>query len=276
MLAVDRGQQLSRPLPAPLRAIALRYSDWNWSWRADIALRYVPVEAALQDAGFLRGTVGDTTTGLSASRVPRILDVGCGSKGGVTSYLPVQTIGVDLAFNIGRIRRHTEVTPIVGNGLALPLRDGSFDVVLCMDTLEHLSATERIGLTTELFRVAADDSLLIVGAPAGAGTRAAEQSVNDLFRERTGEDHPWLAEHLAAEPLETETLRELMASAASRRFKEFDLKLVPNTTLALWQSLQQEGRLRHVHRLLYQPLWTLFRDRHDPPVYRQVCVVNGR
>ncbi|MCB0240850.1 MAG: hypothetical protein KDH08_19925, partial [Anaerolineae bacterium] len=89
----DRGQRLSGRLPGPLRGLARRYSDWNYGWQLDIALRYVPVAAALAEEGWLRSNAV-------------ILDVGCGSKGGVTSYVPVRTVGVDLSFNEARVRRH--------------------------------------------------------------------------------------------------------------------------------------------------------------------------
>ena len=135
----DRGQRLSGKLPAPLRRLARGYSDWNYGWQADIALRYVPVADALASRPPSRPRRSSETSEV-------FLDVGCGSKGGVTSYVPVRTVGVDLAFNVGRIRRHPAVTPVVGSGLALPVADASVDVALCMDTLEHLSPAERTQL----------------------------------------------------------------------------------------------------------------------------------
>ncbi len=163
------------------RCGALRdwYSDWNYGWQADIALRYVPVANAL------------TSRPRRSSETSEVfLDVGCGSKGGVTSYVPVRTVGVDLAFNVGRIRRHPAVTPVVGSGLALPVANASVDVALCMDTLEHLSPAERMQLVAELFRVVAGDGLVIAGAPCGAEARQVEQAVNARYRQRTGREHP--------------------------------------------------------------------------------------
>jgi len=256
----DRGQRLNKRLPGLMRGLARRYSDWNWGWRVDIALRYVPVERALAGAGLL-------------SADARMLDVGCGSKGGLTSYVPARTIGVDLHFNLGRVRRHERVTPLVGSGLALPLAAGSFDAVLCMDTLEHLAPAGRRALLAELFRVVRDRGLVIAGAPCGEDARAAELRIDAAYRLKTGQDHPWLAEHLAHEPLTRDSLRALMQTAASRRFAHFELELVPNTSLWLWELLQQEGGLRHLHRPLLQPLWPLIRNLHEPPVYRQVAVV---
>jgi len=251
-------------LPAPLRRLARRYSDWNYSWQTDIALRYVQVEEVLSS----RPPKSSETSEV-------VLDVGCGSKGGVTSYVPLRTVGVDLAFSVDRIRRHPAVTPVIGSGLALPLADASVDVALCMDTLEHLSPAERTQLVAELFRVVTDDGLVIAGAPCGLQARQLEAAINARYRQRTGRDHPWLVEHLANEPLMPDGLAELMASAASRRFERFDLELVPNTNLDLWQWLQEQGLLRHVHRLIFEPLWPWLRDRHEPPTYRQVCLVES-
>lgn len=271
----DRGQRLSRNLPAPLRRLARRYSDWNFGWQADIALRYVPVADALSRR--LPRFSETSEVEREAERIAGVvLDVGCGSKGGVTSYVPVRTVGVDLAFNVGRIRRHPAVTPVLGSGLALPIANASVDVALCMDTLEHLAPAERSQLVAELFRVVVDRGMVIAGAPCGLEARQVEEAVNARYRERTGRDHPWLAEHLEHEPLTPQALAELMVSAASRRFARFDLELVPNTNLALWRRLQEQGALRHVHRLLFQPLWPFIRNRHELPAYRQVCIVRAK
>lgn len=256
----DRGQRLSRRLPGPLRRLARRYSDWNYGWQVDIALRYVPVATALAEGGWLGGRA-------------TILDVGCGSKGGVTSYVPVRTLGLDLSFNEERIRRHPAVTPVVGSALRLPVADAAVDVALCMDTLEHLSPPDRVTLIGELFRVTRSGGLVIAGAPCGLKARAAEQVASARFQGRTGRSHPWLAEHLLYPPMPEAELRRMMDDAAARRFHRYELHMSPNTNLQLWQLLQEQGPLRHLHRLVFRPLWPALRLQHDPPVYRQVCIV---
>lgn len=256
----ERGQRLSRRLPGPLRGLARRYSDWNYGWQVDIALRYVPVEDALAAEGWLAGK-------------PLILDVGCGSKGGVTSYVPVRTVGVDLSFNVARIRRHPAVTPVVGSALQLPVADGVVDAALCMDTLEHLSPPQRATLIGELFRVTRPGGMVIAGAPCGLKARVAEQVASARYQGRTGREHPWLAEHLMYPPLTPDGLHALLADAAGRRFDRFELRLVANTNLQLWQLLQEQGALRHLHRALFRPWWPYLRGQHARPVYRQVCIV---
>ena len=120
-----------RQAAGPAATLARRYSDWNYGWQADIALRYVPVakyagpprlprSSETSEVGRMCRQTSEVSEDLGGRGV--ILDVGCGSKGGVTSYLPLRTVGVDLAFNVGRIRRHPAVTPVVGSGLALPAR----------------------------------------------------------------------------------------------------------------------------------------------------------
>ncbi len=128
---VDRGQRLSGKLPAPLRRLARWYSDWNYGWQADIALRYVPVANAL------------TSRPQRSRKTSEVfLDVGCGSKGGVTSYVPVRTVGVDLAFNVGRIRRHPAVTPVIGLGSGPYLWPTQASMWLCAWT--HSSTCRRL------------------------------------------------------------------------------------------------------------------------------------
>ena len=52
----------------------------------------------------------------------------------------------------------------------------------------------------ELFRVVADDGLVIAGAPCGVEARQVEEAINARYRQRTGHNHPWLVEHLEHEP----------------------------------------------------------------------------
>ncbi|MFZ1631755.1 MAG: hypothetical protein WAV70_22825, partial [Anaerolineae bacterium] len=79
-----------------------RYQRWNWAWRLEIALRYQPIADAL----------ADRPAGL------RILDVGCGSKGGVTSYVPRPAFGVDVTFDRERLHDHPLLTAVVASGAA--------------------------------------------------------------------------------------------------------------------------------------------------------------
>jgi len=100
-----------------------RKSDYNWSLREPLA-RWLE-----REGGGARGL--------------RVLDVGCGDK----PYLPFfsdayEYVGVDPANAHADVRAHAE---------ELPFEDGSFDLVLCVQVLEHVDDPARV--VGELHRV---------------------------------------------------------------------------------------------------------------------------
>ncbi len=239
-----------------------RYQRWNWAWRMEIALRYWPVTVALT----------------AQPAALRILDVGCGSKGGVTTYAPRTAVGVDVTFDRQRLRDHPRLTPVAASGEALPFADASFDAALCLDTLEHLAPTARRAVVMEMARVLRPDGLLIVGAPCGAEARAAEERMAQEFQRQTGRVHPKLGEHLDHAMWSADDLQALAADAAAARFGRYELHSVPNVSVTTWLRLRRLfdlGRplpgLTHVQRLLLQPLFPWIAPRvHGAPAYRRI------
>ncbi len=80
----------------------------------------------------------------------KILDIGCGA-GFLSNYLAsekYQVTGLDLSKeSLAVARRHNStasVTYVEGNAYALPFVDREFDVVTCMDFLEHVEDPRRI------------------------------------------------------------------------------------------------------------------------------------
>lgn len=81
---------------------------------------------------------------LTKVRPRRMLEVGCG-EGFVGGWLSAkianaQVFALDLS--VGMLRdashRHSSVRFVAGDGYSLPFVDGSFDLVLCLEMLEHL------------------------------------------------------------------------------------------------------------------------------------------
>lgn len=100
---------------------------------------------------FLR-RVGDL---VEAQRPRRVLEVGCG-EGLVIQYLSRRFPGVrcdGLELDAGALARARALCPgasfAQGNLLALPFRSESYDLVLCLEVLEHL---EEPGLALEEIR----------------------------------------------------------------------------------------------------------------------------
>lgn len=124
-----------------------------------------------------------------------VLEVGSGS-GGVTEFLDHPVTGVDTAFQRTAQVRTERLRPVVGTATDLPFADASFDVVLCLETMEHLPAPARATAATELLRVLRPGGRLVVTFPCGETAARLDAWLNRAFRRRHGRDHPWAVEHL--------------------------------------------------------------------------------
>jgi SAM-dependent methyltransferase len=88
----------------------------------------------------------------------RVLDAGCGEGVIVEEYAGRLHIeGIDDNYSSRHVRR--------GSLLALPYGDRSFDRVLCLDVLEHLSFADQPRALEELRRVLTPDGELLVSVP---------------------------------------------------------------------------------------------------------------
>jgi len=176
---------------------------YRWSW--DISVRNLPVVAAL--GPHLRP--GD-----------RLLDVGCGAQG-IAAFLPrVPVVGVEpepaqaLAPNLTLQR---------GTITALPFPDDSFDLVACVDTLEHIPPEQRGSAIAELVRVAR--RVLVMACPVGGLARGHDEHFWELLRKRGKTEPPWLHEHLGHAHPETPLLVAEIERAAGERKKRCRLSL---------------------------------------------------
>ena len=112
------------------------------------------------------------------------------------------------------------------DGDDLPFDDCSFDVVVSLDTLEHVPPGSRVHFMAECERVAR--RTLLVAAPYGTpGHSAYEAKLDDLYRDVYGDHHRWLHEHvLNGLPCEADLVQYRQLLAASRLYDK---------DLLLWQ-----------------------------------------
>jgi SAM-dependent methyltransferase len=115
----------------------------------------------------------------------------------VTEFLAHPVTGVDPAFERTAERRTRWLERLPGRATALPIADGAFDAVLCLEMLEHLPPDERELALREMMRVLRPGGRLIASFPADATAASLDRWLDDAYRARHGEPHPWVAEHLS-------------------------------------------------------------------------------
>jgi SAM-dependent methyltransferase len=146
---VTRVSELERTWPGRSQRLPSR-TDTGWSVRK-------PLADWLRDEG--RTAAGK-----------RVLDVGCGHK----PYFPffaeaTSYVGVDVAGN--------PAADVIGAVEALPLEDGSFDLVLCTQVLEHVD--DPAVAVRELHRVTAPGGRVLASTH---GVMVFHPNPNDYWR----------------------------------------------------------------------------------------------
>lgn len=159
-----------------------------------------------------------------------VLDVG-GIRGELRTFLADATITT--------VNMAGEDADAHFDGDRLPFEDGSFEVAVSLDVLEHIPAEGRPLHFSELTRVARRKVILC--CPLGTPEHiAAERELAEWYREITGEDHRFLTEHLETGlPSEIE-LREF----ASRTGLPWKIRFHGDVRRANL-AFQHSTRLRH-------------------------------
>jgi hypothetical protein len=143
-----------------------------------------------------------------------IVEVGSGADG-ISAYLRRPVIGVEIRFPGPP---GPDLLPVGGSATHLPFADRSVDVVLIMDTIEHIPPALRAQSLAEAMRVAR--RRVIVGGPMGARARDADEKLAAWYRKRGIDVPDWLAEHLAEQAPDLEDVVEpLRAGGWSVRSK---------------------------------------------------------
>lgn len=104
------------------------------------------------------------------SRVLRVLDVGAGNGGtslGMANCTRYEVTALDMVVNRGLrwLRRQLglPIHQIAGDGTCLPVSDGTFDVVLLLETIEHVTQPHRMG--AEIMRVLKPGGVCMITTP---------------------------------------------------------------------------------------------------------------
>jgi hypothetical protein len=165
---------------------------------------------------------------------------------------------------------------VQASGTALPFSNGSFDVVVSCDTLEHVPREERGGFVSEMLRVAGDYA--IIAAPfSQEGRELAERIVYQYIVGRGGTQEP-LRQHIAEGLPDRAALRDLLDSTGldycefpgGNLFNWLVMMLVRHYLLDFPNGL---SLLRDVDRLYNLNFYG--KDRSPPP-YRTFFVISQK
>ncbi len=228
----------------------LFFERWFPHWSPDAALRYLPIVKLIR----------------SDPRLKTVLDVGSGTLG-ITPYLKRRVVGVDVGF-VGP--QSSLLSQVKGTADKLPFAERTFDVVLCVDVLEHLPKTKRSQVICELLRVARKKVFIVV--PCSSVARNEDLYFYHYFKRVMGKNDPFLKEHLKYGLPEVEEMVSLIPS-------QYQVTALGNVSLWLHRLvlLVQFSNYKLMHFIssvvfiLFLPIFSLI---NFPPTYRTLFIID--
>jgi hypothetical protein len=130
----------------------------------------------------------------------RLLEVGSGS-GGIAWFLRGEGLMIcqlDSSLDVLQMRDTGQARKVCSSGTVLPFRDQAFDVVVSLDTLEHIPRSERHNFVAELKRVSRSRILLCCPADSSDNVYEAarwDQRLRDGLALRGQRIPEWLDDH---------------------------------------------------------------------------------
>lgn len=123
--------------------------------------------------------------------------------------------------------RHALLIPVQGLAGQLPFNDGSFELVVSLDLIEHVPREGRAEVIADMFRLSS--SLLIIGCPVGKAAESCDREFAAWLR-RAGKQVPsWVSEHFErGVPTEQEMLSAIKSVPSVGRVEVF-----PNENVAV-------------------------------------------
>lgn len=164
---------------------------------------------------------------------------------------------------------------VQGDGTRLPFEDASFDLVVSVDTLEHIPPDRKLGFLEEQLR-ASRDYVLLAAPFEDENVSLAEQIVNEFFIKKIGHPNHSLEEHFANG---LPRLSETLSFFDQHGVQHLE---IPNGYLYNWlvmmmalpaaQALPDaEELVAMINRFYNQNLYT---NDNRPPCYRTVILAS--
>jgi len=144
----------------------------------------------------------------------RILDAGCGSGRNMLELARHGTVtGVELSATSAQLARAREVGEVVeGSVLEMPFADGSFELAMCLDVIEHLD--DDVAALRELRRVLVPGGRLLITVPAYTWLWSGHDVINHHRRRYTRRSLQAVAERAGWEQVRTTYFNSLLLPVA--------------------------------------------------------------
>jgi len=230
------------------------YLIWNDRWLLSVVLRYKPIV--------------DRIKAMPNYKNLDIAEIGSNSQG-IGFYLKKKVTGLDLLKNEVGLARYGEYLDFVqGDATSLGFKDNSYDVIVSIDTLEHLNDAQREKALSEMVRVSR--RWIILALPFKGEAEKYEKRFNELFLKKYGKPNPALEEHQLPD---YDKFMSILKNKAALKSRKIDLKVINNLNLDWWylaQYLETIPVINFVHRLLFSPWFYLFKQMNQTPCYRRI------
>lgn len=189
-----------------------------YRWHPKIALRYLPVVDELRK---------------QFSENYAVLEVGSAGLG-IVPYLKKRVVGLDITFPPPI---HPDLVPVKASATDIPFATNSFDAVISLDMLEHISPVDRTRVLSEMIRVA--KSFCCIGVPSGALSQLQDQELEELYKKKHKKDFHFLEEQVEYGLPTREWLFTTIEDEAKKLHKKIAIKNKGNINLKLRKFLMR-------------------------------------
>lgn len=209
----------------------------------------------------------------------RVLEIGA-NRNNIARFMDTPVVVANLSTDeLKDARESRNVLPVRADMRALPFRRDYFDVVVCMDTLEHVSRDVRDKGCTEFVRVLGEKGTGVIGFPAGSIAMAAETRLRNCYYRATGRKLHWLEEHTVHGLPSSIRIFAHLADAARQTHR---VRRVRNTSIVVWEWMWKvlicdwPGRYNAVFQYFLRALTPVLSRIHVGRCYRALIWLEPR